>query len=89
MESPFGAEVRLTAAGNCILLSSAVTHRGDLAGRRGDTEPPQSRERFDAAAASADAGYCSLRFFLERILLTISTSVGAVSFRCVVDAERS
>jgi len=38
-------------------LRAAVTHRLDLAGRRGDTEPPHSRARFDAQVASADVGY--------------------------------
>jgi len=34
-----------------------VSPRRDLAGCRGDTEPPQSLARFDASAASADASY--------------------------------
>ena len=51
-----------------------VTYRRDLAGRRGDTEPPHSRARFDAAAASADAAKKQQadfpgRFFLNRVTI--------------------
>ena len=47
-----------------------VTHRRDLPGRREDIEPPHSRARFDASAASTDSSSLLSAFFLERIFLT-------------------
>ena len=59
-EPPLPAVVKMPAARNRKLPTcDGVTPRRDLAGRRGDTEPPQSRARLSAEAASADVGCCS------------------------------
>ena len=59
--------------------AGSVSH-GGFAGRRGDTEPPQSRARFDAEAASADATKLSyLRFFRILFLHTSACRTSAIT----------